>query len=391
MATSLGMSATQLATARNLNSRAAAYFTTSVVVMLAIAGLTYFISGYFIPSHMIERASAASCIALLVPTVAILRFFGFKSLSRYARKNSLSLIALACAAAMLAFVSIDNEGAVWLVTNSVAIATVIGGFAALLGFGFAIWSAFFNAWISLRNQRISVRILCIERYDEFAKRRPNLAATDDKGQALILAYFRRHWAIKKDQLDFWIAGYVDPEALLGWFMSDVGYFSGSSTSIPEPIFTEYWERVRVVPGSVDKRLIYVVERIQSEIVKMKCPHPNCEYRGKKACPNWQRAGLFSVLMDLEEEQQWAINSRRANGVGRETFEKLLKHSLPEDRNRINNAREQIVGIREKAAAEKAANVAKAAARRAAAARRRAAATQQPLLPDSAAAPQRHPA
>ncbi len=221
-------------------------------------------------------------------------------------------------------------------------AAFFAAFAAVL---VAIWSLLVNSWISLRNQRVNVRMICIERYDEFALTRPDFRGRDRNRTEKIHGYFRRHWAIKKDQLDLWISGYVDPEALMGWFMSDIRYFSGSSWSLPKVLFEEHWDKVRNAPGSVDERLTMLVERIRNEVVPLRCelvhcPNPECS-EPPASCALWQRAALFWLLREFEDKESLSIRSQRANGVGRETFKRLFRHYPHDQRSIIERAGQAI--------------------------------------------------
>ncbi len=252
--------------------------------------------------------------------------------TRFLQKYSLLIFTIVSVAAVAYFASIQEKPDEWIEKNFVNLLTIIG---VLVG----VWSLRLNSWISLRNQRISVRIAIIERYDEFSKTRndlPDFSSQNELDRKKILSYFRSHWAIKKDQIDFWLAGYVDPEALVGWLMSDVGYFSNRSKLIKAVDFTRYWEQVRDTPGSVDARVITLIERIRNDIVDLNCTRAACS-RPSQTCPTFQRAGLFWLLNELETEEHWFIRSREAHGIGRETFEALQAKSPIELRRRIKDA------------------------------------------------------
>lgn len=268
----------------------------------------------------------ATVILVITSTLSIaLSHFGFAAVTGFFAKNVMSLALLCVFGCIALFIrSVDNP-VQWLDQNLVEIATLLAACGAVM---VAIWTMILNSWVSLRNQRISVRILCIERYDAFAETRPDVTDRSEANESALMKYFRRHWAIKKDQLDFWIAGYVDPDALIGWFMSDVGYFSGSSETMPNALFVEFWEKVISKPGSVDARLSSLIEKIRTDLVPLPCPHFGCAARNE--CAEWQRAGLFWLLMELERAEEWSIRGRMAHGIGRETFAGLLK-TCPEER------------------------------------------------------------
>jgi len=206
--------------------------------------------------------------------------------------------------------------ATWLSANLFETITIA---VALAGFAVTVWTLVVSSWINLRNQRISVRILCIERYDSFIKTWPeqkDIGKLDEEGlknhKERLFKYYRQLWAIKKDQLDFWVMGYVEPEVILGWFNSDVAYLSGGKEGIEaRDRMIENWNRAIGVPGSVDTRLTELIVNIGNIVSHFHCA--DC-----------QRDGLFWLFMALEQQEKHTIRARNAHGIGRQTFESLLE-------------------------------------------------------------------
>ena len=78
-----------------------------------------------------------------------------------------------------------------------------------------------NAAVNIRNKRIDVILHCNARYDELYKLRNEIDKEDNikKKQYLLDSYFRRYWGLQSDQIDYWLAGYVDPETMASWIAS----------------------------------------------------------------------------------------------------------------------------------------------------------------------------
>lgn len=78
-----------------------------------------------------------------------------------------------------------------------------------------------NAAVNIRNKRMDVILHCNNRYDDLYKLRHEIEK-DGAGSDQILSYFRRYWGLQSDQIDYWLAGYIDPETMASWVVSLTG-------------------------------------------------------------------------------------------------------------------------------------------------------------------------
>lgn len=151
------------------------------------------------------------------------------------------------------------------------------GLPAALATGAVAWVAFrTNAAVNIRNKRADVIIHCNNRYDEIYKLKIEIESNIDDPERskeipyLRKAYFRRYWGLKSDQLDYWFAGYVDPETISSWFMSVVDDLSVASKTRRLPrvggvTYRESWKEVRGNHEAINIRLVEIVENIVNKI------------------------------------------------------------------------------------------------------------------------------
>lgn len=94
------------------------------------------------------------------------------------------------------------------------VAAVVTGTIAVIAFQT-------NAAVNIRNKRMDVVIHCNARYDDLYKLRHDIDKEDniDVKIHLVRSYFRRYWGLQSDQIDYWLAGYVDPETMASWVVS----------------------------------------------------------------------------------------------------------------------------------------------------------------------------
>lgn len=84
-----------------------------------------------------------------------------------------------------------------------------------------------NAAVNIRNKRMDVILHCNNRYDDLYKLRHEIEK-DGAGGDQILSYFRRYWGLQSDQIDYWLAGYIDPETMASWVVSLTGSLENKS-------------------------------------------------------------------------------------------------------------------------------------------------------------------
>lgn len=132
-----------------------------------------------------------------------------------------------------------------------------------------------NAAVNVRNKRIDVIVHCNARYDDLYKLRNEIdreKKTDTRNH-LIQSYFRRYWGLQSDQIDYWLAGYVDPETMASWVtsLSDalnfkfIGHGDGSIT------YKNSWDNEarkthRVINGRLRETVLFTrryISRVKS--------------------------------------------------------------------------------------------------------------------------------
>jgi hypothetical protein len=148
---------------------------------------------------------------------------------------------------------------------------LIGGIIGALVTGTIAWIALrTNAAVNIRNKRVDVIIHCNMRYDELYKlrleiedvRRPAEVSDSDHEtfrQGRIKSYFRRYWGLKSDQLDYWLAGYVDPETLSSWFMSTSDALAEGGPEIGGVGYRQHLDEMKTSHKIVNQRLIEIVD------------------------------------------------------------------------------------------------------------------------------------
>ena len=128
---------------------------------------------------------------------------------------------------------------------------------------FVAWLAFrTNAAVNLRNKRMDVIANCNSRYDELYKSRIEIEGRLQKGEGVTFptkAYFRRYWGLKSDQLDYWLAGYVDPETAASWFTSVADAIVARGNVGKDNIVDNWAWESRRVNIRVNDRLVELVD------------------------------------------------------------------------------------------------------------------------------------
>ena len=164
-----------------------------------------------------------------------------------------------------------------MVIASVGIVSFIG----------AIHTLRVNTALTARNKRAEVKIHCIKRYEELSDLRKSLDETILIQNKATQSYFRRHWAIKREQFDFWIDGLVSPRDMISWFMSDVDHFSGDAGGrFTKEAYLDGWRHVEGTLGFVDETF----QNFINEIIKIA---NECSDRRD------QRRKLVDLLQEIE--------------------------------------------------------------------------------------------
>lgn len=135
--------------------------------------------------------------------------------------------------------------------------------AAILASSIAVITLRTHAAVNLRNKRADVIMHCNVRYDELYKLRVQLESADREPEEYeVKSYFRRYWGLKSDQLDYWLAGYVDPETLTSWFMSTLDALLPSNGDPPPTVggitYAENWNIIHKEHDAINPRLVQIV-------------------------------------------------------------------------------------------------------------------------------------
>lgn len=192
-----------------------------------------------------------------------------------------------------------------------------------------------SAAVNLRNKRADIISGCNSRYDSLAITKAVIAEKLSKIleehpihseqrvkdlkpiQREIELYHRRYWGLKSDQIDYWLAGYVDPETLISWFMStiDTVHEKGTSwTTHGEP--SGGWDSVKLFHQTTNKRLYQIIECILSEsVASMKPAH--------------RYAYLFHLFKIIENAESQLIGLLKRNSRNRLTMDDFQPSLTPE--------------------------------------------------------------
>lgn len=157
-----------------------------------------------------------------------------------------------------------------------------------------------NAAVNIRNKRMDVILHCNNRYDDLYKLRHELqrgACTRDE----ISSYFRRYWGLQSDQIDYWLAGYVDPETMVSWIISLTGSLERKTIGqgINVYSYAESWnDEIEASHRVVNKRLTETVNFCQEYLIKLWIP----EHR-------YAAALQYLRILEAHEESLISILSR----------------------------------------------------------------------------------
>lgn len=209
-----------------------------------------------------------------------------------------------------------NSISAWAALAS-AVAAAVSAVATFLAMRPTYLAIENTTWIEIRNKRMDVLIHCIKRYEDLTSNRQPFEE-DGPLTPVEESYFRRLWAIKREQIDFWIDGFVAPEALIDWFMGDVDYFSGRNASVPEIRYRQGWDFVKTKHSFISDEFMKIIDHIADEI----CCVEHKENRSR------QKALLFCHFQDLEMKEAAKIRRRRADGTGRLWFRDLREELSP---------------------------------------------------------------
>lgn len=108
-----------------------------------------------------------------------------------------------------------------------AAATVAGALIALSGLTIAASATRTSAAVNHRNQQSNVILHCSLRYDQLYELKLEIGESDklsedqdvSKSPLSVKTYFNRYFGLESDQIDFWLAGFIDPDSISTWLSS----------------------------------------------------------------------------------------------------------------------------------------------------------------------------
>lgn len=184
---------------------------------------------------------------------------------------------------------------------SATISNYSGLLIAFVGIGSLLWAVRtlnVNTALTARNKRAEVRIHCIRRYEELSEFRQKLDANILIENSNTQSYFRRHWAIKREQFDFWIDGLVAPRDMISWFMSDIDHFSGQAGGrLSKEVYFDGWGHVKGTHGFIDSQFEDFIENL-------------IDISNMRAGRDVKREHLINILHNIENNK--ASNEIEAN-------------------------------------------------------------------------------
>lgn len=157
---------------------------------------------------------------------------------------------------------------------------VIGALLGAAITGFIAWlSLRTNAAVNIRNKRMDTILKCSDRYNALYEMRkviekdPGVAVCEtdqqnnkffyvDPSSHEVKTYYRIFWGLKSDQLDYWLAGYIDAETLASWVISTVEnleYVGNYDQSSPGIRLRDSLEEMRMLHGTVNKNLVDLID------------------------------------------------------------------------------------------------------------------------------------
>lgn len=206
--------------------------------------------------------------------------------------------------------------------------TVAGAVVPLAGWASVVAAAaalLTDRAASIRNQRSSVILHCSLRYDALYEARAQIDGEPleeplppvKDANPRVRAYFHRYFGLESDQIDFWLAGYVDPETMSSWFVSLVqNLFNGSVAGYS---FKEGWRFVadhhRVVNPTMSE---FVKEFLEGEEQLRIKPEADDEIYAR-----------IVRFMEVTEHDQWLLRWKLRKVFSSTMSARELTATLPE--------------------------------------------------------------
>ena len=167
--------------------------------------------------------------------------------------------------------------------------SIIGVGATCVSAIAAVFALLIHSAVGNRATRAHVIAHCNSRYDDLVVYRtliPSDATSDDPR---IISYFRRYWGLKSDQIDYWLAGSLDPETLSSWLMSTVDALQSKErhqTHVGDKSYKDSWKDIKVWHEAVNPTFAEIMKNLAAVISD----------QGEKQ----RYADVFIILRDAEK-------------------------------------------------------------------------------------------
>lgn len=159
------------------------------------------------------------------------------------------------------------------------------------------------------NRSIQTVLHCNMRYHDLEKERlnPENFSTENFAERFAI----RYWSLKSDQFDYWLAGFVDPDAFTTWFSSVARHFTSPESFVDTHDFRDLWIDVgRSYHQSINPWFVTFIDYLEQIYPK--------DYPEDREFGQLDRA--ISALEGVDE------NNKGFTWKFREEFQKGLTHS-----------------------------------------------------------------
>lgn len=117
------------------------------------------------------------------------------------------------------------------------------------------------------NRLIQTVIHCNHRYSDLENDIQSLKLEELSDPEIYRKFMIRYWSLKSDQFDYWLAGFIDPDAFVTWFSSTAKHFATGNGLFGEMNFRDGWGYGREYHKGINPwfvRFIDVIEKTYPE-------------------------------------------------------------------------------------------------------------------------------
>lgn len=172
------------------------------------------------------------------------------------------------------------------------------------------------------DRTIQVMVHCNDRYSRLQEEISQADCTDSaKFKSLMVKY----WSLKSDQFDYWLAGFVDPDAFVTWFSSTATHFFHDNGLWQGKTYREGWKHGREYHAVINDWFVAFIDRLELAYLKDVTGHAiDREYRelnaiiqemeGTSEKPGIVRIfrEVYSQGMSWEEYKKFKLETKNRN-------------------------------------------------------------------------------